>query len=208
MMLTQGSTKVFKSDGLKICKQNLTANMYSDSLLILLPDSIQPFKNARYKQRQVINLFNNSSAIILDSFNGGRVSRGELWEFDQYTSINTIYVDGILLIHDAQHLRQPFIMNRLEPFTTYAMLFLIGNKTASLRRTFESLNSQQNSVLNFKFNINDDVLWSYTIIDNNSSIVRIACKDEQNIKNFLKTYTHLGGLEDLIGVEAFVRCFK
>lgn len=175
-------------------------------MIISLPDPIQPFANASYKQKQDFFLSSTSSAIIVDSFSGGRSARGEHWDFDRYTSINSIYVDGELIIKDSQHLIQPYIKNRMHPFHIYAMLFLIGDQTKQIREDFEHEHSNLKAVLNGRFDIGSDVLWTNTCVNENASVVRLAGKDEEIIKLFLRE--RCKKLESVIGVEAYFRCFK
>ncbi|TIA91219.1 hypothetical protein E3P81_02127 [Wallemia ichthyophaga] len=205
ILLTQGSTKVFKSSG-KTSQQKLMVNVHPHATIVSLPDPIQPFAHSRYKQKQDFFLDGTSSAVILDSLNSGRSACGEYWDFDRYTSINSIYVDGHLIVKDSVHLIQPDIQTRLHPFHAYAMLFLIGEKTKSLREEFHTQQSSLNSVLNGRFDVGSRPIWSLTNISPQASVVRLAGKDDESIKHFLGE--RCTQLEDTIGNEAFVRCFR
>ncbi|KAJ9123601.1 hypothetical protein QFC24_003817 [Naganishia onofrii] len=133
LLLTQGSTKVFKNrTGLRpslakgdddgsyprggggtstseITRQRLLVHLEPGSLLLLLPDPIQPFKSSSYIQSQRFVFPAPSSspsdhtdtapanALILDWYTSGRnITQSstskyqEEWEFDVYSSMNEI----------------------------------------------------------------------------------------------------------------------
>ncbi|TIB80993.1 UreD-domain-containing protein [Wallemia mellicola] len=206
LLLTQGSTKVFKSDGIKTSQQKLSTTVDPGCMIISLPDPVQPFAQSRYKQKQNFYLHSTSSAVILDAFSSGRSARGESWQFDTYTSINNIYIDDVLIIRDAQTVAKPDIEKRMGPFHVYGLLILLGKQTEDIRRAFEHAYDKQNAVLNGRFDIGMDVLWSYTPINKDASVIRLAGKDEEVIKLFLRD--NCINLQEVIGMEAYVRCFK
>ncbi|KAI5453632.1 hypothetical protein NCC49_005454 [Naganishia albida] len=126
ILLTQGSTKVFKnrmgirplahgsaeatSDGQlapPVTKQRLLVSLAPGSLLLLLPDPIQPFKSSSYIQSQRFVLppmaddVEPASVLVLDWFTSGRNAGHkfqEEWEFELYSSMNEVIyasrVDG------------------------------------------------------------------------------------------------------------------
>lgn len=117
ILLTQGSTKVFKNrmgirplahgsaengssgSGDVVTKQRLLVNLAPGSLLLLLPDPIQPFKSSSYIQSQRFVLppisddIAPASILVLDWFTSGRNAGQkfqEEWEFVLYSSTNEV----------------------------------------------------------------------------------------------------------------------
>ncbi|CAI7626236.1 unnamed protein product [Penicillium palitans] len=77
-LLTQGSTKVYKTPSKSICShQNLTVRVDEGAALLLLPDPVQPFKD--------------SSVLVLDWVSEGRTAIGEAWDFFGWKGRNEIW---------------------------------------------------------------------------------------------------------------------
>lgn len=151
VLLTQGSTKVFKRrPGLRPLshfrhgnaqtsaptpsstddqtKQRMLVNLASDSFLLLLPDSLSPFKASKYLQSQQFVLPSDGSAsvLILDWFNSGRglrpgpTAKGsdveasdsdledlELWSMDSYISTIEVLLSGKMIMRERMVLSNP-----------------------------------------------------------------------------------------------------
>lgn len=92
VLLTQGSTKVYKQRvGLRpqsnrlrhekedtpdpITRQRMQVRVDPGGVLLLLPDSISPFRDSRYVQAQRVELALGASALVLDWVNSGRGQR-------------------------------------------------------------------------------------------------------------------------------------
>ncbi|BGP12830.1 hypothetical protein JCM10213_008091 [Rhodosporidiobolus nylandii] len=128
VMLTQGSTKVFKqrpgrylSDPSFLTPTSSTEQLYRlsvapSSFLILLPAPVTCFSRARYTQKQVVHLADEtSSVVLLDWYTSGRMGmehetrgKNEEWEFERYRSENEVWIGGrriardVLLLEDEQ----------------------------------------------------------------------------------------------------------
>ncbi|KDQ12931.1 hypothetical protein BOTBODRAFT_34072 [Botryobasidium botryosum FD-172 SS1] len=125
LLLTQGSTKVFKSrqsayltpplsptlDGkapspedketrTAATTQKINFTISPDALLLLLPDPVTCFRDSSYSQLQTFHLEPGASAAILDWFTSGRMSRGEQWDFERYRSANEVFLDGKRIMRD------------------------------------------------------------------------------------------------------------
>jgi len=130
MLLSQGSTKVFKDrstarshiqkrmrllhpspstsghpQSSATC-QRMTARISKGATLYLFPDPVTCFKHASYNQFQNFYLEDDASLIVLDSFTSGRKSLGEEWEFWRYYSVNDVWVNGQRVAKDVMLLEQ------------------------------------------------------------------------------------------------------
>lgn len=115
LMLTQGSTKVFRTrpgkrplslgrrsdDGTghvdNKTVQRLHVNVGPGGFLLLLPSAIQPYADSDYHQAQRVVLADpTASCIILDSVTAGRTQQrgrrgiSEDWDFQRYSSLNEV----------------------------------------------------------------------------------------------------------------------
>ncbi|KAJ1999058.1 hypothetical protein GGI04_004738 [Coemansia thaxteri] len=158
MLLTQGSTKVFRHRagrmGLKQRSesvsddqsfQTILAHVEPGALLCLLPDPVTCFKSAVYSQRQAVTLHGpTASVLLLDWMTSGRMSRGERWAFEKYFSVNLILNqqplgpdssssrvvirDALLLEHSSLH--------SLHHLDAFALMLVLGPAVAAVAQVF------------------------------------------------------------------------
>ncbi|UZJ57361.1 hypothetical protein CBS101457_006681 [Exobasidium rhododendri] len=148
LLLTQGSTKVFKMRGkhlgsavISACtSQNLRCIVRPKATLINLPDPVTCFADSRYRQKQQFDLRcpHTSSLVLLDWFTPGRqhlASKNgtkvlnENWAFDFYESRNEIRRGDKVIAREVATLERNSINDiaeKCEPFTCFATLFLVG----------------------------------------------------------------------------------
>jgi urease accessory protein len=97
VLLTQGSTKIFKSpERSVISRQFLSVNMADGAALCYIPDPVQPFERSCFEQMQVYNLnsADGASLCVCDWVCQGRTARGEHWDIYKYTSKNEIWLNS------------------------------------------------------------------------------------------------------------------
>lgn len=102
VLLTQGSTKIFKSPGRDLLsRQDMTANISPGAALCYLPDPVQPFEQSAFQQKQTYNILlgdrsegkeTRGSMCVLDWVCQGRRARGENWHFWKYASRNEVWL--------------------------------------------------------------------------------------------------------------------
>lgn len=99
VLLTQGSTKLFKSPSADVVsRQAMTVDLAPGSALCYLPDPVQPFAKSCFEQQQIYNVTvsetstDNGSLCVLDWVSNGRSANGEDWSFYRYGSRNEIYL--------------------------------------------------------------------------------------------------------------------
>ena len=83
VLVTQGSTKIFKSPHRSVVSQQiLNVSIGSKAALCYLPDPTQPFAESVYEQRQTffVQPDGTSSLLMLDWLSEGRRARGESWD--------------------------------------------------------------------------------------------------------------------------------
>jgi len=97
---TQASTKVYKCPAGE-ATQALEARVERGGLLVVAPDPLVPFTDARYAQRATIRLAEGASLAWLDVLACGRSARGERWAFSRYASRTRVFVNDVLACDDA-----------------------------------------------------------------------------------------------------------
>ena len=104
---TQASTKVYRSPVEVPSRQLLRASVADGGLLVLAPDPLTCFAQARYEQSQSIRLHGSGSLVLVDWLTSGRRARGESWAMSRYCSRLQVHRDGELVLADALLLDPP-----------------------------------------------------------------------------------------------------
>jgi urease accessory protein len=152
VLLTQGSTKLFKAPGRHVLsKQCTTVEVAPTSALCYLPDPVQPFERSNFEQTQVYNILTpetgsqSGNLCLLDWVCNGRPANGEHWSFFRYGSRNEIYItppDGKrrLLLRDNVILDDNgvdgSVATRMDGQAVFGTLILFGPLMESLREFF------------------------------------------------------------------------
>ena len=143
ILLTQGSTKLFKSPSLDVVsQQRMKVSLSPASALCYLPDPVQPFERSCFVQHQIYNILRvpgkekpESSLCVLDWVSNGRPANGENWSFYKYGSKNEIYLcnaNGVptLLLRDNMLLddggNSGSVAARMDGLAVFGTLMLYG----------------------------------------------------------------------------------
>ncbi|XP_077998412.1 uncharacterized protein LOC144451446 [Glandiceps talaboti] len=204
VMTTQGSTKIYESDGL-VSKQSLDATVQSEALLAVLPDPIVCYEHGRYKQRQAIHVNKDGNLILLDWLTAGRMARGEKWQFNSYCSHNSIYVEDKLVFRDCVSMNDKpsiSVKQAMGNFSVVAMCVLLGPQLRSLCQDVISRIGKR-KIYGYKYNNQQVVSVSnlqFTVhgVDITGVVVRISTQTTvqafQEIDAILRPlYPRLGG---------------
>ena len=128
VVFTQSTTKAFRGRS----RQTIRAEVRGT--LVLLPDPVACFAEARYEQQIDIALHGEGSAVVLDGFTSGRAAFGERWAFTSLAMTTTIRADDRVLLRDAVHLDESDgpIAPRLDRFEAMATVLAIGPRVLPL----------------------------------------------------------------------------
>jgi urease accessory protein len=156
VLVTQGSTKIFKSPTRSIVsRQILDVKIGPGAALCYLPDPTQPFAESIYEQRQTIYVdpTGTSSLIMLDWVSEGRRAREESWHLWQWKGRNEVREfdeagPGRLLLRDAVMLNDEGfggigLAQKTENIGIFGTLIIYGPIFYSLGRFFTELFSKQ-----------------------------------------------------------------
>jgi urease accessory protein len=93
VLLTQGSTKIFKSPSRTVVSgQTIRVKVGRGAAVCYLPDPTQPFGESVYEQCQTfeVDTKGSSSLCVLDWVNEGRKARGESWALHSWKGRNEV----------------------------------------------------------------------------------------------------------------------
>jgi urease accessory protein len=118
LLLTQGSTKIFKTpDPSVVSRQDMNVSIAAGAALCYIPDPIQPFKDSAFAQSQIYHLAGGASLCVCDWVCCGRPARGENWDFWTYASRNEVWTakgeklllrDNVMIDASATSAREAF----------------------------------------------------------------------------------------------------
>jgi urease accessory protein len=135
---SQSSNKIYRNPAGLPCTHELRANVGTNSLLVLAPDPVQCFAEARYAQTQIFHLDSGANLVLVDWLSAGRLARGERWSFQRYQSRNEIYSSQRLVVLDAIDLEagSGTLTNRFSVgrFNCFATAVVLGPKLGSFAR--------------------------------------------------------------------------
>lgn len=148
ILLTQGSTKIFKTpDPSVVSRQHMTVHLEHDAALVYLPDPVQPFAHTAFSQSQVYYLKKDQGSLCAcDWVTSGRSARGENWDIHEYKSRNEVWTfddagKKRLLLRDNlildKHGRTDMAMSaRMDGYSVFGTLIIRGPVFSSLSKFF------------------------------------------------------------------------
>ncbi|KAI8620261.1 UreD urease accessory protein-domain-containing protein [Chytriomyces sp. MP71] len=167
-------------------RNSISAIVEPHALLILTPDHVAPFADARFTSTQTLALHRDASLVFLDWMGAGRVhGRGEAWRFHSYASrvsilhavrspelsqdpgFRELMRDAWLLEHNENELVDGQVASyaaQMGAFTCVGTLMLLGPRVQALVneavRAFDEVSIRHNGVDGFT----DGVIWSLSKI--------------------------------------------
>lgn len=195
LLSTQSATKVYRSP--RGCRQELHARVGEEGLLVLLPDPVACFAEARYEQLTSVTLAPRASLVLLDAFTCGRAARGERWAFARYLSRTLVERQGAPLLLDAVRLdpQEGALPPRMGRFEALATLAVVGLQTAPLR---EALLSSTPPLRR-----RASVIETASPLGEDGALLRVAATSVEEA--LLAVRARLRGLPDLLGDDPLAR---
>lgn len=148
LLLTQGSTKIFKTDDPQVVShQRMNVYLKQGAELLYLPDPVQPFAHTAFSQSQFYHLDSGEGSLcVCDWVTSGRSARGENWDIYEYKSRNEVWTteasgrkrlllrDNLILDkHGRTNMR---LSSRMDGFAVFGTLIVRGPAFASLAKFF------------------------------------------------------------------------
>lgn len=149
LLLTQGSTKIFKTEDARIIShQRMNVHLKEGAALVYLPDPVQPFAHTAFSQSQLYHLDNGQGSLcVCDWVTSGRSARGENWDIFEYKSRNEVWSTETAtgkkrlllrdnLILDKHGRTDMHLSTRMDGFSVFGTLIVRGSAFASLAKFF------------------------------------------------------------------------
>jgi urease accessory protein len=148
ILLTQGSTKIFKTpDPTLVSRQHMTVHLSDGAAFVYLPDPVQPFAHTAFTQSQIYHLKNEQGSLCTcDWVTSGRSARGENWDIHEYKSRNEVWTSDDagkkrLLLRDNlildKHGQTGMALSaRMDGYSVFGTLIVRGPVFASLAQFF------------------------------------------------------------------------
>lgn len=148
ILLTQGSTKIFKTaTPERVSQQDMTVHIKHNAALVYLPDPVQPFAETAFSQTQIYNLENEQGNLcVCDWVTSGRSARGENWDIYEYKSRNEVWSTNATekkrlflrdnLILDKHGQTNMPLSARMDGLSVFGTLILRGPVFSSLSKFF------------------------------------------------------------------------
>lgn len=90
VITTQASTKVYRGTS----SQQLRVCALGDSIALVVPDPVVPYRDATFSQLTAIELAAGASLALVDVVTAGRVAHGERWVAARFDATLSVTIDG------------------------------------------------------------------------------------------------------------------
>ena len=201
-----------KGDPNPLTRQRLHVTLAPRSFILLLPDSVSPFRGSRYSQAQrtILPSDGDASVLILDWVNSGRGQQRpaanclndaeeEIWAMESYNSVNEIYLSERQIMRDRMLLDTTIspLAPRMRPFNVYATILIYGPTFASLLKHLEELGDMTRQ---FQVHRPPEMVWSFSPVEaERGGLVRVAGVEVEDVRKWIRKTLQSGGVEHLVG---------
>lgn len=145
-LTTQSATKVYKTPK-SHAFQETEIVMKPGSYLEYIPDPLIAYRDARYKQKNIIRMDKSATLLYSDIITPGWSPDGKEFSYEEIKLLNEIYVDDELAVFDHVKLTPPSQkmdgIGNMEGFTHLGSMIVIGEKTNNqlLDRLYQVINA-------------------------------------------------------------------
>jgi urease accessory protein len=194
---TQASTKVYRSP--RGTSSGLRGRVGSGGLLVVAPDPVVCFADARYRQVQRFEVDSGGSLAVLDCLLSGRQAAGERWAFIEYRSLIEVTIGGRLLVHDATALlaADGNLAARFGRFDVLAVAVLAGDAFRSEAAALTAAAARQ------PVTRRPDLLLAVSPLGDDGCLVRAAGTSVEQVGRTLRE--HLRSIPALLGDDPWRR---
>ncbi|KDR85327.1 hypothetical protein GALMADRAFT_132031 [Galerina marginata CBS 339.88] len=237
VLLSQGSTKVFKSRlGRRLAsvesqgsslqpplnrhdtngtptRQNIDFHIAASCSLFLLPEPVTCFRDASYNQSQKFYIEGDGSMVILDWITSGRISIGEEWAFSHYHSVNEVFDNGKRVAKDVMLLDDEQLDNRIpertlrERLQPYSCYAMLILYGPQVQSIVADISARYDQISVFKTRVPDQLIWSLSPMDSTKKGVVVRVAGIQT--EMVKDWLKetLSEVEVIIGRDVYRRVF-
>jgi len=183
VLTTQSSTKVYKKTGLQTFTiQEMNAVIKGTGFLVVAPDPVTCYENAKYKQIQTFEMDQDSTLVYVDWTTCGRENGfDEVWDMDYFGNKTEIKVNGNLVFDEhivLENTDRSTIKSRMGSFRVLCIIVLIGPLLRSNVDLIEAIPTiGQND---------DEVVTSVgELIDKSGSVIRLLGPNVETVQKVM-----------------------
>lgn len=179
IITTQAPTKVYKCEKNKeaACQKTII-RMEENSVLEYISDSVILYKNAVYNQDTTIYMDKKSTLIYTDGITSGWSPDGAKFQYDSVKLKNKIYINNKILLLDNLQLNPSEYdvteIGILEGYINFGTMVVINENMD------ESYVEKARKIIN---DLNLDIKYGVSILENNGIIIRVLGNLTQDIQN-------------------------
>ncbi len=198
-LTTQSATKIYKTPHTP-AYQETDIFLKKGSYLEYVPDSLIAYRNARYKQKNVIHMERGATFLYCDIITPGWSPEGERFSYDMLQLINEIYMDDELVVYDHIKLtpstQDMESIGFMEGFSHLGSMIVIGEQASPefLDRLYHALNLNAHA---YKLGISLLSVKGFT--------VRVLANSTQTIERIFSECHHMISQEWFYTSPSFLR---
>ena len=199
---SQANTRVYEGDG-KECHQKLVCEVKKGAFHAFLNDPLVMHKGGKLDQEVQFHLDPDSTAVYLDWFSAGRLSRGESYDFDFYKSSCRFMIeekpvlwDNFVLDPKRHDIKAP---NLLGSNISFVNLFVVGDPSNSGFVSFKAalLDLSVVKYANLEIGLAD--------VEERAFILRIVSNDIIALKKLVQSIINLLSHPQFVGADPWER---
>lgn len=185
ILTTQSATKIYKSPH-SYAYQESEFNLKDGSCLEYIPDPLIGYKDARYKQKNIIRMEKGCTLFYSDIITPGWSPEGDKFSYNMLQLINEIYMENELAVYD--HIKLiPTEQNMdglglMEGYSHLGSMIIINDKVDSqlLDRIYQAISSHSQD---FKLGLSELPIPGFTIriLANQTQLIERIFSDIHNI---------------------------
>jgi urease accessory protein len=199
LLSTQGASRVYRS---RVgATSSVSAQVAAGGVLMVLPDPVVCFQDARFRQTQTFSVAAGGSLIVLEWLSAGRLAYGERWAFEEYDNQlvvelegNTIWRDRVLLTR-----RHGSIAARMRHFNAIATLAIVGTE---LQQQAELIAS---NIQALELTPNSRFVASAARVGAKAHVFKFASTELETMTEQIRA--HLAFVPEILGDNPFARRF-
>ncbi|OCA84111.1 urease accessory protein UreD [Bacillus sp. FJAT-27225] len=198
-LTTQSATKIYKTPNTH-AYQETEINLKEGSYLEYIPDPLIGYRNARYKQKNVIYMEKGAKLLYSDIITPGWSPDGERFSYDMLQLFNEIYMENELVVYD--HIKlNPVLQNMeelglMEGYSHLGSMIVIDEKADKnlLDRLYQSIDTNSKD---YKVGMSSLQVTGFTI--------RVLANTTQMIERIFSDFHHIISQELFNKTPSFLR---
>lgn len=201
---SQANTRVYESVGI-FCAQQINTHLKNNAFHVFLNDPLVMHKGGSFSQKSIYKLGTGSVLLLVDWVVAGRTENGESYEFKEYLSDTSVFINDKLILRDKFHL-SPTEMDIYSPAllgknVSFMNIYLAGNQDLKKVECIENALNQINEGMSNEFKI----ICTVDRINNDTYVGRFASIEVLKLRKVLEKLSSTLLDDQLLNFDPLVR---